>query len=215
MGACLGGAVAVGSAAHAATVCLLTPDAGEGPFYFDPELLRSDIRSDQPGAPLNIAMQIIDADNCEPLESARVDLWHANALGLYSGYTNQRGVGAIDPRTVKGKNYLRGIQFTDAQGRAQFRTVYPSWYYGRTPHVHFKIFIDSKEVLASQIFFPEEINDDVLNNWEPYREYAAKRNVTNANDMFLRGRVEGVFCEIERNAVGYESSVVVAVDLSA
>ena len=105
--------------------------------------------------------------------------------------------------------------FTDAQGRTGFWTIYPSWYYGRTPHVHFKIFIEAREVLASQIFFPDEINEDVLSNWDPYRQYAAKRNVTNANDMFLRNRVEGVFCEIERKAGGYGASVIIAVASNA
>lgn len=210
MGTCLGGAVLAGSSARAAT-CLLTPDSGEGPFYFDPELVRSDIRAGQPGVLLDLSVQIVGAADCNPLKNARVDIWHAGALGLYSGYTNQRGVGAVNPRTVKGKNFLRGIQFTDAWGRAGFRTVYPSWYYGRTPHVHFKILLDSREVLASQIFFPEDINDEVLNNREPYIAYAAKRNVTNANDMFLRKGIEGVFCEVNSKADGYQASVVVAI----
>ena len=212
MGACLGGAVAAGTGVKAAATCLLTPDSGEGPFYFDPGLLRSNIRAGEPGAILDLSMQIVSTVDCRPLKNARVDVWHANALGLYSGYANQRGVGAVNPRTVKDKNYLRGIQFTDAQGQVRFRTIYPSWYYGRTPHVHFKIYIDSSKVLASQIFFPDDVNDEVLNNWDPYREYAAKRNVTNANDMFLRNRVGGVFCEIERKVDVYEASAVVAVN---
>lgn len=212
IGACLGGAVAAGNAVTAAAACLLTPDSGPGPFYFDPELLRSDIRAGEAGAPLDLSVQVVNAVGCNPLENTRVDIWHVNAVGLYSGYTNQRGVGAVNPRTVKGKEFLRGIQFTDVSGQARFLTIYPSWYYGRTPHVHFKIWLDSKEVLASQIFFPDEINDDVLRNWDPYREYASKRNVTNASDMYLRNRVAGVFCEIERKDEGYQASVVVAVN---
>lgn len=209
MGACLG-AVMANTGARAAA-CLLTPDSGAGPFYFDPELVRSNLRTGQAGAPLDIAMQLVDADDCTPLENARVDLWHANALGLYSGYSNQRGVGAVSPRTAKGKDFLRGIQFTDARGQVHFRTIYPSWYYGRTPHVHFKILLDSREVLASQIFFPDEINEDVLTNWEPYREYVTRRNVTNANDMFLRNRIQGVFCQVKRKPGGYAASSEIAV----
>ena len=210
MGACLGSAVINSLSARAAS-CLLTPDSGAGPFYFDPGLVRSDIRTGEPGAPLDLTMQIVNSDDCRPLEHTRVDVWHANALGLYSGYTNQRGVGAVNPRTVKDKEYLRGIQFTDAQGWARFRTVYPSWYYGRTPHVHFKIYVDSREELASQIFFPDDVNDEVLKNWDPYRQYAVKRNVTNDNDMFLRKRVEGVFCEVTQNPEGYTAAAVIAV----
>jgi protocatechuate 3,4-dioxygenase beta subunit len=155
-------------------------------------------------------MQIVNANDCTPLANARVDVWHANALGLYSGYRNQRGVGG-DPQSVQGQDYLRGIQFTDGDGRVAFQTVYPSWYYGRTPHVHFKILLDSSEALASQVFFPDNVNDDVMRNWDPYREHALKRTVTNANDMFLRNGIEGVFCEIKRTAEGYGASLVVAV----
>ena len=39
--------------------CVLTPEAGEGPFYLDPKLIRSDISSGKPGAPLQLAMQVV------------------------------------------------------------------------------------------------------------------------------------------------------------
>src|SRR5688572_30163227 len=75
--------------------CVLTPDAGEGPFYLDPKLLRSDITSNQPGAPLQLALQVVRAGDCATLANARVDVWHADAVGLYSGYEKQSGVGGI------------------------------------------------------------------------------------------------------------------------
>ena len=49
--------------------------------------------SGQPGAPLQLALQVIRAGDCATLANARVDVWHADALGLYSGYENQSGVG--------------------------------------------------------------------------------------------------------------------------
>lgn len=202
------------SKVHAAS-CLLTPDSGEGPFYFDPALVRTNIRDKQPGAPLDLNIQIVRADDCAILENARVDIWHANAIGLYSGYTNQNGVG-IGVESARGQQYLRGTQFTDDQGRVTFQTVYPSWYYGRTPHVHFKIFLNDKEVVASQIYFPDDVSDEVFTQWEPYRTHAQKRNVKNSNDRFLRYRVEGVFCEIKKGELksretGFDGKVVIAV----
>src|SRR6478735_2099936 len=56
--------------------CVLTPEAGEGPFYLDPKLIRSDITSNQPGAPLQLALQVVRAGDCATLSNARVDVWH-------------------------------------------------------------------------------------------------------------------------------------------
>ena len=107
--------------------CVLTPEAGEGPYYLDPKLLRSDITSGQPGAPLELALQVVRAGDCATLANARVDVWHADAIGLYSGYAKQSGVGGVSTEPAVGKQYLRGPQFTDAQGNVHFRTIFPSW----------------------------------------------------------------------------------------
>ena len=45
--------------AQQASSCVLTPEAGQGPFYLDPKLIRSDITSKQPGAPLELALQVV------------------------------------------------------------------------------------------------------------------------------------------------------------
>ena len=155
------------SARAPAGSCVLTPEAGEGPFYLDPKLLRSDITSAQPGAPLQLALQVVRAGDCATLANARVDVWHADALGLYSGYEKQSGVGGVSTKPAVGQQYLRGTQVTDAAGNVQFRTIFPSWYGGRTPHVHFKVFLGGNEVVASQIFFPDEITKEVFASGSP------------------------------------------------
>src|SRR5688572_31254512 len=63
--------------------CVVTPDSGEGPFYFDPSLMRSDVTSGRMGAPLDVAVQITRLRNCAPFAGVRFDLWQADALGLY------------------------------------------------------------------------------------------------------------------------------------
>jgi protocatechuate 3,4-dioxygenase beta subunit len=187
--------------------CVLTPEAGEGPFYLDPKLLRSDITSGQPGAPLELSMQVVRAGDCATLAGARVDIWHADALGLYSGYAKQSGVGGISTEPAVGKQYLRGTQLTDAQGNVQFRTIFPSWYGGRTPHVHFKVFLTNKEVVASQIFFPDEINKEVFAQWQPYRQHVSKRSTFNDNDPIK----QGVFSEVARQRGSYAATAVLVV----
>jgi protocatechuate 3,4-dioxygenase beta subunit len=193
--------------AQASRSCVLTPDAGEGPFYLDPKLIRSDITSGQPGAPLDLALQVVRAGDCATLANARVDVWHADALGLYSGYSQQSGVGGVSPTLAVGKQYLRGTQFTDASGNVRFRTIFPSWYGGRTPHVHFKVFLANKEVVASQVFFPDAITKEVFGDWQPYREHAAKRKTFNDNDPIK----QGVHSQVERQRGGYGAKAVLVV----
>jgi protocatechuate 3,4-dioxygenase beta subunit len=187
--------------------CVLTPEAGEGPFYLDPKLIRSDITSGQRGAPLDLALQVVRAGDCATLSNARVDVWHADALGLYSGYERQSGVGGISTRPAVGQQYLRGTQITDAAGHVQFRTIFPSWYGGRTPHVHFKVFLGRNEVVASQVFFPDEISREVFNEWHPYRDHVAKRTTFNANDPIK----QGVYSEVARRGQSYAAKAVLVV----
>lgn len=188
-------------------VCVLAPQAGEGPFYFDPELLRADITDGKPGAPLELAMQVVRAGDCATLANARVDVWHSDALGWYSGYGNQRGTG--EPvESVLGQSFLRGTQLTDADGRVRFRTIYPSWYRGRTPHVHFKVFLAADEVVASQVFFPEEVNARVFEHFDPYRERRSRRDTFNANDSL---RNAGVYCSVDERPDGFVAELTVAV----
>jgi protocatechuate 3,4-dioxygenase beta subunit len=77
------------------TVCTLTPEQEVGPYYVADELLRSDIAENKPGVPLTLRIALLDARTCTPLTGAAVDLWHCDALGIYSGYTKQpQGMGS-------------------------------------------------------------------------------------------------------------------------
>lgn len=197
--------------------CTVTPDSGEGPFYFDPSLVRSDLSGGQAGAPLEFAVQVTRARDCAPLQGVRLDVWQANALGLYSGYERQEGVGGVPVAPAIGATFLRGTQLTDADGWVRFKTVYPSWYGGRTPHMHFKVFVAAREVLAGQAFFEDEVNAEIFGNWDPYREHAAKRRAFNRNDPFIDansdGNVDGVYCAVERlDRSGVAANAVLTVD---
>jgi protocatechuate 3,4-dioxygenase beta subunit len=83
---------------------------------------------------------------------------------------------------TRGKKFLRGYQVTDANGIAQFTTIYPGWYQGRTVHIHFKIRANSGTGSAyeftSQLFFDDSLSDQVFTQ-EPY---AAKGLRTLRND---------------------------------
>ena len=92
-------------------MCVLTPEAMEGPFYFDPKLLRSDITEGKQGAPLSLTLQILEANDCAPVPDTRVDVWHTDALVLYSGY-EQQATGSSEVET-----FLRGTQLTGGTER--------------------------------------------------------------------------------------------------
>ncbi|HEX7157520.1 MAG TPA: intradiol ring-cleavage dioxygenase, partial [Edaphobacter sp.] len=67
--------------------CTLAPEQEVGPFYVANELIRSNIAEDRPGVPLHLRLTILDVHTCAPIPNAAIDLWHCDALGLYSGYT--------------------------------------------------------------------------------------------------------------------------------
>jgi protocatechuate 3,4-dioxygenase beta subunit len=194
--------------------CRLTPQAVEGPFYFDPRLERTAITDGKPGVKLDLRLRVIDGATCEPLPGARVDVWHGDALGAYSGYPGQSDTGGV---STEGQSFLRGTQFADEAGQVGFSTIYPGWYRGRTPHVHFKIFLDSRTVLTGQFYFPDALSQFVYDNASPYRERGRRRDTTNATDGILRasGGGPGVFCDIREASDRYVGSLLIAADRAA
>jgi protocatechuate 3,4-dioxygenase beta subunit len=135
--------------------CVLSPELTEGPFYLDLDRVRSDITEGRPGLPLELDVNVVDVDACEPIKDAAVDIWHCDAEGTYSGVSG-------DPGT-----FLRGIQMTDADGAAGFRTIYPGWYTGRAVHIHVKVHLGATETYTGQLFFEDDVTAAAYQN-EPY-----------------------------------------------
>ncbi len=115
--------------------CVLTPEQEEGPFYIDLAQVRRDIVENRPGVPLALALTVVDSDTCEPIRDAAVDVWHCDALGVYSGEPAEN---------TEGETYLRGMQLTDGSGQAEFATIYPGQYPGRTTHIHVKVHLGGR-----------------------------------------------------------------------
>ncbi|WP_405616492.1 dioxygenase [Streptomyces sp. NBC_00076] len=75
------------STSSAAEACYqLTSETTEGPYYIDADKLRRDITEDKEGIPLTLTLKVIDSETCKPIRNAAVDIWHCDALGIYSGY---------------------------------------------------------------------------------------------------------------------------------
>ena len=199
-------AAADGAGLVSPNVCLLTPETTAGPFYLDPDLVRADITEGLPGAPLRLTLQVVDAD-CRPLDGARVDVWHCDAAGNYSGYTSQ---GSDRTRDTRGETFLRGTQFADARGVASFRSIWPGWYRGRTPHVHYKVFLDDATALTSQLFFPDGASETVFRG-AAYRGRAAAQDTDNASDGIARRAGPRAFARVTEDAGVWQAALVVGV----
>ncbi len=169
-------------------VCVLTPQAVEGPYYFDPSLVRADITEGRPGAAMKLTLKIVEMGSCRPIANVRVDVWHADAGGVYSGYARQ---GDNRDISTKGQTYLRGTQITDGGGLATFDTIYPGWYPGRTPHIHVKAFLDRTTLITGQIYFPDDLTARLYRDRDPYA-LRPNPDTTNATDgIFRQGQEEG------------------------
>jgi len=193
------------------SICKLTPEVTEGPFYFDPGMLRTDIREDRSGIPMKLRIQVVAAD-CRPVESARVDIWHCDAQGNYSGYSSQGSDARLD---TSGKTFLRGTQMTDDAGIATFQTIYPGWYASRTVHVHFKVLLNQNQVLTGQIFFPDALSQYIFENAPAYGGRSGKRDMVNINDGIARQAGESSQAAVREQAEGYDADLVVGIDPDA
>lgn len=186
--------------------CVVRPEQTEGPYFVDEKLNRSDIRSDpadgsvKSGVPLRLIFQVSQINNgtCTPLSNAIVDVWHCDAEGIYSDVNDRRF-------STVGKKFLRGYQVTNANGTAEFVTIYPGWYPGRTVHIHFKIRTDSPlqqgYEFTSQLYFDDALTDQV----HTQAPYAAKgqRNQRNNEDGIFREGGEELMLQLTQAAEGY------------
>jgi protocatechuate 3,4-dioxygenase beta subunit len=112
----------------------------------NPAFYRQDITEGRPGTPLTLALTVVSvANGCAPVANATIEVWQCAAAGAYSEYT------------VAG-TFLRGLQRTDANGVATFNTIYPGWYTGRAPHIHFEVFVNGSLVKTTQMAFPEDVS---------------------------------------------------------
>ncbi|MFB9074041.1 intradiol ring-cleavage dioxygenase [Citricoccus parietis] len=175
-GSASGSPAASSSASSAQADLVETPGETAGPYPGDgsngPDVLevsgveRSDITSSidggatAEGVPVTLTMNIIDmAGGNVPMTGAAVYVWHCDAAGQYSMYSD----------AVVEETYLRGVQVVGEDGTVTFTTIFPGCYTGRWPHIHFEVFPDldsitdaTNAVLTSQIAMTEESSSGVF-----------------------------------------------------
>lgn len=165
--------------------CVLTPEQEEGPFYIDLTQVRRDIVENRVGVPLALALTVVDSNTCRPIRDAAVDIWHCDALGVYSGEPSEGS---------EGETYLRGIQLTDGNGLAEFATIYPGQYPGRTTHIHVKVHIGGRtgdgtysggRVSHTGQLFTSDRRDAEVFALAPYNRNAAEITPRNTDGIYL------------------------------
>jgi protocatechuate 3,4-dioxygenase beta subunit len=182
--------------------CVLSATMTEGPYYVDEALVRRDVRDGRPGTEFLLRLKIADAKTCEGTPGAIVDIWHCDADGTYSaaaplGREDRTPAGHLKP--INGKRFLRGRQIADVDGIVEFVTIYPGWYNGRTPHIHFKVHVGEREVATSQLFFANELSAEVYSK-APYAAHGMADTI-NDSDGVLRNadRADGVWPKVVRD----------------
>ena len=147
----MGSAAIKGNAATAA----LTPRAAEGPFYPQPEMRRSDIDNDlvritgrveDAGGEIFLLRGTITDPDGLPRAEHRVEIWQCDVDG---NYMHPRDQGSAD-FDVAFQGF--GHDITDETGAYVFRTIKPTIYPGRAPHIHVKVLQDGQELLTTQFY---------------------------------------------------------------
>ncbi len=143
-----------------------TPAQTEGPFYPDhlpldtdnDLLVVNDSLTPAAGVVTWLNGRILDGRGA-PVRNALVEIWQADAAGVYlhSGSDN----GAKRDRNFQGFGRFR----TGSTGEYLFRTIKPVPYPGRTPHIHFAVKFPAHEKFITQCYIqgePGNAKDGVL-----------------------------------------------------
>ncbi|MCJ1688000.1 intradiol ring-cleavage dioxygenase [Rathayibacter sp. VKM Ac-2927] len=163
-------------------------DGSNGPDVLsDSGIVRSDIRSSidggatAAGVPLSFTLTILDtANGGVPFENAAVYVWHCDASGGYSMYSDG----------ITEETYLRGVQVADANGEVGYTSIFPACYSGRWPHIHFEVYPDvdsisdsGNAIATSQLAVPEDAYTAVyaLSGYEGSSENLAQVSLDDDN----------------------------------
>jgi protocatechuate 3,4-dioxygenase beta subunit len=204
-------------------VCEVTPEGEIGPYFaddsaagFDRSTILSNLdgSSPQAGVPLTLGVTVLDTQKgCAPYVGAQVDIWHCNAVGVYSDIASE---------STASEQWLRGYQLADASGRLTFKTIIPGWYAGRTTHIHLRVrssYSDASsttdETNTTQCFFDQSFIDTLYTSVAPYLS-EGKNPTTNAGDRVYSQEEGGanVLSLTGDNTNGYTASITIFLPLT-
>ena len=109
---------------------------------------------------------------------------------------------------------------TNREGVAEFVTVYPGWYAGRTIHIHVKAHVGGRVSHTGQIFFPEDLTEQIA-KLDPYTNHSnVHRTLHSEDNIFLRQGGAQSIAKLERlqkstNLGGFTATIAMAVNSSS
>ncbi len=189
----------------------LTGATTEGPCYFASDTTE-DISEGKTGLPMQLCVQLVD-DACVPLSGYTLEVWSCDNRGIYSGDTAQstdseRFAGSFctaDDAEAVASTYLRGQATTDAEGRANFLTIFPGWYRGRTIHIHFAVTDPGGTTrVISQWCFTDEFAENICTTHELYSDRGVQDTplAGGTDSVFPADSYEEYLLSLEQNADG-------------
>lgn len=150
---------------------------------------RQDVSEGFGGLPVRLALLVVDADTCQPVADARVEIWHTQRTGVYSGGTpNPQTCHGPDPDAANHR-YFRGTQTSGADGRVDFDTCFPGWYGGRALHIHFRVLLGNNTHVTSQLFFDDAITEEIFASHPEYIEFG-QPDTHNDDDNVIDGEAD-------------------------
>lgn len=170
--------------------CLLIPEKTAGPFPLDQQFDRRDVTEGLPGHPMRLGLRVVDK-TCAAVPGAAVEIWHADATGDYSAFTDNGG----GKDEGAGTTFLRGTQTADANGIVEFVTVYPGWYSGRAVHIHLRVHLADATVLTSQMYFDADYTAGVYAA-APYAEFGLPGTPNSADRIAGNPQAEGTLLHL-------------------
>ena len=135
----------------------LTPKQTEGPFYPDRMpldtdndlIVINDALTPAVGTIAYLSGKVTDSKG-NPLRNTLVEIWQVDNNGVY---LHTRG-GNREKWDSNFQGYGRFL--TDSKGRYFFRTLKPSPYSGRTPHIHMAVSAKGQRKLTTQCYIKGE-----------------------------------------------------------
>ena len=127
-----------------------TPSQTEGPFYpvalpkdSDFDLLRNGGQNYPKGQSAWVEGNVSDLAG-KPVAGAKVEIWQCD----HDGHYHHPGDGGKADQRFQGF----GRVTVGSDGSYRFRTLRPAAYAGRTPHIHVKVRLGTRELLTTQLY---------------------------------------------------------------
>jgi protocatechuate 3,4-dioxygenase, beta subunit len=153
-----------------------TPGQTEGPFYplelpadSDFDLLQSGALAYTRGQPSWVEGTVTDLQG-KPVAGAQVEIWQCDEAGHYH---HPRDGGRAD-KAFQGF----GKAVVGADGQYRFRTIRPAAYTGRTPHIHVKVRLGTRQLLTTQLYVQGDPGNARDSLWRNLRDDVDRAAVT-------------------------------------